>query len=125
MQYLNNNIEQYPSTYFEKLIKFEVLNDNYNIRFAPVIDDTTEVWYCGEPQNGNSMGKIKSGSIGYALAEKVDSSGRVWWFVALEPDSEIIDSLYYDNDIRSDSYRLGWISSRFVKMIDEKVNSNQ
>jgi hypothetical protein len=119
MQYLNNSIEEYPSSYFEKTIKFEVLNDKYNIRFSPVIDDTTQVWYCGEPQNGNSLGKIKLGSIGYALAEKIDSTGRIWWFVALHPNSKIYESIYYEDDIRPNSYKLGWISSRFVKEITE------
>ena len=115
MQYLNNSVEEYPSSYFEKPIKFEVLNDKYNIRFSPVIDDTTQVWYCGEPQNGNSLGKIKSGSIGYALAEKVDSTGRIWWFVALHPNSGIYEPIYYNDE----DYKLGWISSRFVKEITE------
>jgi hypothetical protein len=119
IQYLNNSVEKYPSSYFEKIIEFEVLNDKYNIRFSPIIDDTTQVWYCGEPQNGNSLGKIKSGSIGYALAEKMDSTGRVWWFVALHPNSKIYESIYYDDDIRPNSYKLGWISSRFVKEIRE------
>jgi uncharacterized protein YneR len=111
MQYLNNSVEEYPNSYFEKPIKFEVLNDKYNIRFSPVIDDTTQVWYCGEPQNGNSLGKIKLGSIGYALAEKVDSTGRIWWFVALHPNSGIYEPIYYDDEIRPNSYKLGWIVS--------------
>ena len=119
MQYLNNSVEKYPSSYFEKTIEFEVLNDKYNIRFSPVIDDTTQVWYCGVPQNGNSLGKIKSGSTGYALAEKVDTTGRVWWFVALRPNSEIYEPIYYNDDISPNSYKLGWISSRFVKEIKE------
>ena len=119
MQYLNNSVEKYPDNYFEKPVKFEVLNDKYNIRFSPVIDDTTKVGYCGELKYGNSLGRIKSGSIGYALAEKTDSTGRVWWFVALHPNSKIYESIYYDDDIRPNSYKLGWISSRFVKEIKE------
>ena len=119
MQYLNNSVEEYPSRYFDKSIEFEVLNDRYNIRFSPVIDDTTEVGYCGQDIQGNSLGKIKSGSIGYALAEKIDSTGRVWWFTALRPDSEIYESMYHDADIIPNSYKLGWISSRFVKEIKE------
>ena len=119
MQYLNNSVEKYPSSYFNKAIKFEVLNDKYNIRFSPVIDDTIQVGYCGELQNGNSLGKIKSGSIGYALAEKADTTGRTWWFVALHPNSEIYEEIYYDDNIKPNSYKLGWISSRYVKEIKE------
>ena len=118
LQYIDKM--EYPSHYFDKPVKFEVLNDKYNIRFSPVIDDTTEVLYCGEPQNGNSLGKIKSGSTGYALAEKVDSTGRIWWYVALHPQSEIYESIYYDETFRPDTYKLGWVSSRFVKAIYEQ-----
>ena len=111
---------EYPSQYFEKPVKFEVLNDKYNIRFSPVIDDITEVFYCGEPQNGNSLGKIKSGSTGYALAEQVDTTGRIWWYVAMLPQSEIYEAMYHDDVINPDFYKLGWISSRFVKEIKEQ-----
>ena len=119
MQYLDNNIEEYPSHYFDKPVKFRVLNNKYNIRFSPVIDDTTEVWYCGEPQKGNSLGKIKSGSIGYALAESVDATGRIWWYVAITPDSKIYEPVYYDEKISPNTYKLVWISSRFVEVINE------
>ena len=119
MEYLNHGYEgdrEYPSHYFDKPVKFEVLNNQYNIRFSPVMDDTTQIHYCGEPRNGNSLGKIKSGSIGYALAEKVDATGRVWWFVALEPQSKIYESIYNET---IDTYKLGWISNKFVKEIKE------
>jgi hypothetical protein len=119
MQYINNSVERYPNHYFDKPIKFKVLNDKYNIRFSPVIDDITEIYYCGELRNGNFLGKIKSGSIGYALAEKIDSTGRIWWFVALNSDTEIYESIYYDETVNSNTYKLGWISSRFVKEINE------
>jgi hypothetical protein len=111
----------YPSHYFDNPIKFEVLNDNYNIRFSPLIDDTTQVWI-GKERNGNSLGKIKAGSIGYALGEEVDSTGRIWWFVAMNPDTKIDESVFYDDLGRGDEieiapYRLGWISSRYVKKV--------
>ena len=118
LQYIDRM--EYPSHYFDKPVKVEVLHDKYNLRFSPVIDDTTEVFYCGEPQNGNSLGKIKSGSTGYALAEKVDVTGRIWWYVALHPQSEIYESIYYDETFRPDTYKLGWVSSRFVKAIYEQ-----
>lgn len=118
VQYILDRTE-YPNKYFEKPIKFEILNNNYNIRFSPVIDDTTEVYYRGESGTGNSLGKIKSGSIGYALAEKIDLTGRIWWFVVMNPKSEIYESLYYDEQYRPNTYKLGWISNRFVKEIKE------
>ena len=115
----NDNNAEYPSHYFDKPIKFEILNDKYNIRFSPFIDGSTEFAHCGQFWDGNSVGKIKFGSIGYALAEKTDSTGRIWWFVAMDPNSVIYESIYYDDKISPNSYKLGWISSRFVKKIEE------
>ena len=125
MQYIDtsnyNEIKaMYPSKYFDKYIKFKVLKNNTIIRFSPLINDTTEFGYCGNFQNGNSLGKIKSGSIGYALAEQVDATGRVWWFVAISPNAEIYNSMYYSEKTKPNTYKMGWISSRFVKIIDEK-----
>ena len=116
----NYQIEVYPSHYFDKPIKFEILNDRYNIRFAPEIDDSTETMYCEDTVvNGNSLGKLKSGSIGYALAESVDSTGRIWWFVAMEP-SGTYETIYHKLTYNKFGfYKLGWISSRFVKEINE------
>ena len=123
MQFVDYLSQEYPSNYFDKPIKFAVLNDKYNLRYSPVIDNTEGDGFCGEPRTGNILGKIKAGSIGYALAEKEDSTGRIWWFAALHPNSEIEESVYYDFSYyagfsRSNSYKLGWISSRFVKEID-------
>jgi hypothetical protein len=117
LQYIERT--EFPVKYFDKPIKFEVSNNNYKIRFSPVIDDTTEVGYCGELRNGNWLGKIKSGTLGYALSEKSDTTGRIWWFVAIVPDSQLSESLYFDIKEESKSYKLGWISSRYVKRIEE------
>jgi len=115
-----SNKVEYPSKYFHKPVKFKVLNNKYNIRFSPTIKDIPEIQVCGEVSNGNSLGKIKAGSIGYALAEKTDSTGRIWWFVAMNPNTKFYKSLYYDDKKRPNSYKLGWISSRFVKEINEE-----
>ena len=117
MQFVNISQEEYPSKYFDKPIKFEILNNKYNIRFSPIIDDTTKVAYCFDLYEGNSLGQIKEGSIGHALAEKRDSTGRIWWFVAMHPNSEIYEQIYYREEIIPNSYKMGWISSRFVKVI--------
>jgi len=119
--FYNEDTAVYPSKYFDKPIKFKVLKDNTIIRFSPIIDDTTEFGYCGNYQNGNSLGKIKLGSIGYALAEQVDATGQIWWYVAFSPNVKIHETIYHDYKAyyNKDSYKLGWISSRFVKIIEE------
>lgn len=116
LQYINNTV--FPESYFNKPVKFEVINNNYNIRLSPVIDDTTHNGYCGELRNGNYTGKLKSGDTGYALAEKKDATGRTWWYVAINPNEKILESLYFDAQDEPKSYKLGWISSRYVKIIE-------
>jgi len=109
-----------PKDFYESPIKFLVKNDNYNIRLNPFIDDISNTHgYDGEPITGNIIGKLKKESIGFALGEKQDSTGRVWWFVAIPDNYEILNTLFYDRENET-SYKLGWISSRFVERIEEK-----
>ncbi len=117
LQYIERT--ELPVKYFDKPIKFEISNNNYKIRLSPLLDDTTEIGYCGELRKGNWVGKIKSGTLGYALSEKSDATGRIWWFVAIVPNSQLSESLFYDVKEEPESYKLGWISSRFVKRIEE------
>lgn len=108
---------KWPNYYFDSIIKFKTLNDNYNFRFEAVIDDTTK--YDIEPGlfMGNSIGKIPKNSIGYALSEKKDKTGRIWWFVAIDSSAELENCLYYLDESKKNSYYLGWISSRFVEKL--------
>jgi len=108
---------KWPTYYLDSKIKFKTLNNNYNFRFEPVIDDTTK--YEIEPGLffGNSIGRIPKNSIGYALSEKKDKTGRIWWFVAIESSVELKNALYYTEKSKKDSYYLGWISSRFIEKL--------
>jgi hypothetical protein len=117
MQFMNQG--ELPVSYFDRPIKFSILNNDYNIRLAPLIDDTTEVYYCGLPRKGNGLGKLSAGTIGYGLSQKTDSTGRVWWFVAITPETVIKESMFHDSKDEPRDYKLGWISSRYIKKLEE------
>lgn len=105
---------EFPKTYFDKPIKFTTSNDLYKLRSSPVIDDTSIVIY---DTISNVTSTYIKGSIGYAWAETKDFSGRVWWFVEMEPCKNQINSrLNYSTDsipIRN----LGWMNSSYLKEI--------
>lgn len=105
-----------PNKYFKEPIEFCVKNNNYNLRLNPYIDDNSNSHgYEGQTIKGNIIGKLQMGTDGFALGEKKDSKGRNWWFVAIPSQSKIMNSLFYDSENET-SYKLGWISSRFVEI---------
>lgn len=109
-----------PDTVWENPICFEVLNDAYNIRSFPKVDDlSSQPWTEGRPESpdhGNIIGKLSKGATGTALAKKTDSSGREWWYV--EMDEEFYPLGYaYSREMDYPTKVIGWISSRFVKAL--------
>lgn len=117
LQYLHTT--ELPKEYINKPLKFSITNNDNNIRISPNIDDTSKLYYCGELRKGNSVGRIQKGSIGYVLSQKSDSSGSVWWYVAMKPEAIIKDSMFYESEGPPINYKLGWISNRFVKIIGD------
>ena len=115
-RYFSDCSSRLPEKKFDKIIKFEVQNDTYNIRFAPEINNSNDD--CCDQITGNIIGSLKKGQIGYSLGESIDETGRIWWFSAFPPETEIEDSFFYKHGILED-WALGWISSRFVKTIEE------
>jgi hypothetical protein len=95
--------------------KFEITNNTYFIRDAPKIDNETENGRF--ETKGNSIGQFIKGQKGIAYKSRVDSTGRVWWLMESEPLDSLRNSYFYkDNDAKS-SY-VGWISSRYVKKLN-------
>lgn len=96
-------------------IKFEITNNIYFIRDAPKIDNVTENERF--ETKGNSIGQFKKGQKGIAYKSRIDSTGRVWWLMESEPLDSLSNSYFYrENDVKS-SY-IGWISSRYVKKLN-------
>ena len=109
----------FPDTFYEKPIAFKTVREKYNLRFSPVIDDTSAVARPYEDY-GNTVRSYPANSIGYAIAEKKDQTGRIWWFVRM--DNKTAKGLEYTSKVGDNSeeptYSLGWMSSRFVERLD-------
>lgn len=105
-----------PKKYCTTTKVLKILNNNYNLRASPVIDDTTEFYYGGEPTIGNTVGLIKEGSLGTVIGESIDDTGRVWYFVSIMPEFELKATVFYDSADEIKSHKCGWVSSRFVEV---------
>lgn len=105
---------KWPSHYDLEQTYFHVKNDNYNLRFEPKIDDSTTYEVEFGTLKGNIISKLPKETKGYRLAQKIDETGRAWWFVAIVPNDKIAKCVYYHQKNKSPVYYLGWISSRFL-----------
>lgn len=109
-----------PATFMDRPRQFTVGNDRYLLRESPGIDPATadgEDWYRWEG-HGNALAEYGRGARGTAIAERTDSTGRVWWFVRMEggtPPRDAQTSAPHDPAGREMPVdRLGWMSSRFL-----------
>lgn len=100
---------------FTKEIRFEVQNDGYKLRAQPeIITD-----YYGLPEeaiiDGNTLAIYPKSSTGTAIAEKMDQTGRLWWFVIMDNNYKPISSLFNNGNNTISGYKCaGWMSSRFL-----------
>lgn len=118
---LKKQVEKYISTTFPEKRMYEksfiVKNDKYNLRHSPVIDDkynADESDFEGTAVYGNTLAKFAKESKGTAIAEKIDDAGRVWWFVIMDEDAKTTYSRFYSG---ANVSTMGWMSSRFLKVI--------
>lgn len=107
---------------------FRVVNDKYNLRMTPLIDNRTDLDYSSEGQIGNVILELAKGDEGIALADYEDETGRVWWFVRVKNNiNKSLDQFYYI-DAKGERYNLekgyettfdkpmyGWISSNYIE----------
>lgn len=63
--------------------------------------------------NGNIVQTYTKGSKGYAISERVDSSGRVWWFVVMLNNLNLNGSFSEGSNNSITNYSIGWMSSRY------------
>ncbi len=102
--------------WLETPIPFVVTRSRYNLRYAPVIDDTS-----GGPlemvgRSSNLLAVFHAGDRGLALAESHDTTGRLWWLVLMDP--AIPDSSVTTSAIDLLRYRwVGWMSSRYLRRV--------
>lgn len=102
-------------------INFQVINQLYMLRASPEIINSRKNDFDHYFTKGNIIAEFKKGDIGTAMASKKDSTGREWWYVIMENNM--------DKDFNADYYHvhpndenkgrwLGWMSSRYLKQLD-------
>lgn len=111
---LSSKLNYYDGTFFPEEYKitkrFEVINELYNVRSTPFI---------GDNKSDNVVAVVNSGTQGFAISTKIDETGREWFFVLIKSDENIVESKIYGGINNEDDFSiLGWLSSRFVKVID-------
>lgn len=105
----------FPTVKFKELIAFETINEEYNLRISPKIDNETDYW--GHGEFGNDIATYPKGSTGIALAESTDDTGRVWWFVKMTNNIGN-KGIFMDGDNNEEPYySYGWVSSRYVNVL--------
>ena len=104
-----------PQDFWVESKTVKIVNIDYNIRFSPEINDTTDFYIFGKTV-GNIVGKLSKGNLVTAIAESADTTGRVWYFVIINPKIHIKESLFYDATYEEKSFKCGWISSRYVEV---------
>ncbi|HEX2208672.1 MAG TPA: hypothetical protein VHG93_13380 [Longimicrobium sp.] len=110
-----------PVRFLDAPRRFTVANDRYLLRAAPRVQDTVgpgeEDWYTWNGR-GNVVAEYGRGAHGTALAERTDSTGRVWWFVRMDgatpPLAAQSQAPEDEHGRRAPVDRLGWMSSRFL-----------
>ena len=117
---LNNKVAFIEKTEFpkERTInkKFETINEYYRLRSKPIVNNTSRDKYADHDGIGNIIAEFEKGTKGYAIAESVDDTGRIWWFVIISNLSTAKSSIFHSGDNNDSSYEFaGWMSSRFVK----------
>jgi hypothetical protein len=104
-----------PKEYLSDPIQFKVDNDGYKLRLEPALNDTTE--YHWLEITGNTFATLKAETLGTALAEQTDETGRIWWYVALDFNSNVQNCILSTPD-EFPTKIIGWLSSRYVTEID-------
>lgn len=111
-QRVKTNYTELPQNIYNKPINFVVAKDVYKLRSSPMVNDTGYVIY---DTIGNVVSTYIKGSIGRAWADKLDSTGRVWWFVEMEPNNRQIGSKLNTKSDTLPMRNLGWMSSRYLE----------
>jgi hypothetical protein len=106
-----------PMNRFKNPVRFKTLNEGYTLRSTTIIDNKPGS-INGDDRKGNIVSVYPQFSYGTAWAEKQDSTGRIWWFVEMDPVNNLKDNIIYTSDWKKTKH-VGWISSRYVEEIEE------
>ncbi len=112
VEYSYKRNTELPDTFFSPK-PFVTTRTHYNLRAQPRIDSKSNDWT--ESIGGNVVAIYPVGSIGKAIAEKVDEKGRLWWFVVMENNLQPTKSLLVYK--KPTNMSMGWMSQRFLKVL--------
>lgn len=110
-----NDVLIKPKNYFPIPIEFIVENQVYKLRLEPKIDDTKEFPWVEIV--GNTIATLNKGTTGIAYASETDDTGRIWWYVAIEVNKNVQNSILRSYDYEQTKI-IGWLSSRYVKVAE-------
>ena len=98
---------------------FETEHELYRLRASPVIDNKISDKYSTPHEGvGNIVAEFIKNTKGKAIAESIDETGRIWWFVIISKQSKTESSIFHDGDNTEEFYEFaGWMSSRYVKKL--------
>ena len=60
---------------------------------------------------------LPEGTKGTAYGNSFDNTGREWWYVLIEPNTNVKKNKLYLNDLDFPTSIVGWLSSRYVLKI--------
>jgi hypothetical protein len=97
--------------------KFETVNEPYRLRAHPFIDnDFPDKFFTYYESEGNLIAEFMKGTQGRSIAEYMDDTGRVWWFVIISQNAKSENNVFHNGDNNRELYEFaGWMSSRFLK----------
>ncbi|MEQ8336081.1 MAG: hypothetical protein RIA62_01965 [Cyclobacteriaceae bacterium] len=105
-----------PKNFFDHPLQFMVNNEGCELRLTPIIDNETEFHWV--EITGNTFATLKQGTIGTAFAEQTDETGRIWWYVAIDLDSNVQNCILRTPD-EFPTKVIGWISGRYVSKTEK------
>ncbi len=112
VEYSYKRNTELPATYFSPR-PFVTIRTHYNLRAQPTIDSKSNDW--AENIGGNVVAIYPQGSLGKAIAEKIDEKGRLWWFVIMENNIVPTKSLLVYR--KPTNMSVGWMSSKFLQEV--------
>lgn len=90
----------------------KIKNTPYYLRATPsIVNDNLNHNY----KKGNIIAEFSAGDIGHVLASRTDNTGRLWYFVIMESPK---NDGFHNYDIYRHERWLGWLSSRYVDIIN-------
>ena len=89
-------------------IRLRVIQDEYNLRGAPLADDTTQTESeCQGTLRGNVVATFRLGTTAVALAQR-QVGARIWYFLVTDPGSQFTTTFGLPPGARL----AGWMRSR-------------